>query len=166
MEKRYKCKAFSKSICLSLLIPFYIYRYLISGFGAYQSDTSLVITDIITALRWIKNNIISFGGNPSEITLLGHSHGAALVNYLLLSKLGKGKKIIFLIMLRFPKFSFIDHLDTKPTQKSTFLHFISYIYERRKVNLILYTLYTLLFCFSFFCEDESCVYVFDGGVYT
>lgn len=79
-------------------IPFHLktnaaslYRYLISGFGAYQSDTSLVITDIITALRWIKTNIISFGGNPSEVTLLGHSHGAALVNYLLLSKLGKGK---------------------------------------------------------------------------
>ncbi|XP_063708725.1 neuroligin-1-like [Culicoides brevitarsis] len=66
------------------------YRLGILGFGAYQSDTSLVITDIITALRWIQTNIISFGGNPSEVTLMGHSHGAALVNYLLLSKFGKG----------------------------------------------------------------------------
>uniref|UniRef100_A0A336M8Z5 CSON013526 protein n=1 Tax=Culicoides sonorensis TaxID=179676 RepID=A0A336M8Z5_CULSO len=66
------------------------YRLGILGFGAYQSDISLVITDIITALSWIKTNIISFGGNSNEVTLLGHSHGAALVNYLLLSKLGKG----------------------------------------------------------------------------
>lgn len=69
----------------------------IPGFGAYQSDTSLIITDIISALQWIKDNIISFGGNPNQITLIGHGTGAALVNYLLVSKLSKGMYICWLI---------------------------------------------------------------------
>lgn len=138
------------------------YRYLISGFGAYQSDTSLVITDIITALRWIKTNIISFGGNPSEVTLLGHSHGAALVNYLLLSKLGKGKRkkrSSFIIMLRFPYFTFIDHLAFNTHTHTMVLRHkidIPSFCRRKKVNLIYECVLGryLLFCFC-----DACVYI-------
>ncbi|XP_073423363.1 cholinesterase-like [Dendrobates tinctorius] len=37
------------------------------------------------ALRWVHENIASFGGNPDSVTLLGHSCGAACVGLHLLS---------------------------------------------------------------------------------
>lgn len=43
------------------------------------------------ALRWVRENIAAFGGDPTKITLMGHDTGAALVNFLLLAPYGKGK---------------------------------------------------------------------------
>ncbi|XP_026672257.1 neuroligin-2-like [Ceratina calcarata] len=41
-------------------------------------------------LRWVRENIAAFGGDPTKITLIGHDTGAALVNLLLLAPYGKG----------------------------------------------------------------------------
>ena len=38
--------------------------------------------DLLTALTWIKTNIAHFGGNPDDVTLLGHQQGASLVTAL------------------------------------------------------------------------------------
>lgn len=48
------------------------------------------LLDILHALRWVQANILSFGGNPGNVTLGGQSAGArnALAAYL--SPLGKG----------------------------------------------------------------------------
>lgn len=48
------------------------------------------LLDILHALRWVQKNIVSFGGNPGNVTLAGQSAGArnALAAYL--SPLGKG----------------------------------------------------------------------------
>ena len=46
--------------------------------------------DQMMALKWVKNNISSFGGDPDNITIMGQSSGAMSVQQLCLSPLTKG----------------------------------------------------------------------------
>ena len=46
--------------------------------------------DQLTAIRWIRNNIRSFGGDPDNITIMGQSAGAMSVQQHCLSPLSKG----------------------------------------------------------------------------
>jgi para-nitrobenzyl esterase len=46
--------------------------------------------DQLTAIKWIKKNIKSFGGNPNNITIMGQSAGAMSVQQLCLSPVTKG----------------------------------------------------------------------------
>ncbi|XP_041565227.1 neuroligin-4, X-linked isoform X1 [Drosophila elegans] len=48
------------------------------------------LLDQIAALHWIKENIGAFGGDNSRVTLMGHSTGAACVNYLMVSPVASG----------------------------------------------------------------------------
>jgi para-nitrobenzyl esterase len=48
------------------------------------------ILDMIAALKWVQENIASFGGDPDNVTIQGQSAGASAVNVLLLSPLAKG----------------------------------------------------------------------------
>ncbi|KAI4459590.1 carboxylesterase [Holotrichia oblita] len=48
------------------------------------------LKDQIFALKWVRNNIKAFGGNPNQITIFGESAGAASVSYLVLSPLSHG----------------------------------------------------------------------------
>ena len=47
-----------------------------ASFGNYA------IEDVIAALRWTRQNIKAFGGDPDQITLMGQSAGAIMVSYL------------------------------------------------------------------------------------
>ena len=46
--------------------------------------------DQLAALKWIKQNIAEFGGNPDDITIMGESAGAMSVDLLVSSPLVKG----------------------------------------------------------------------------
>ncbi len=44
--------------------------------GALAEASNLGLQDIITALRWVRENIARFGGDPGNVTVTGHSAGA------------------------------------------------------------------------------------------
>lgn len=46
--------------------------------------------DMIQALKWVKNNVAGFGGDPDTVTISGQSAGSMNVNALLKSPLAKG----------------------------------------------------------------------------
>ncbi|MFK0171509.1 carboxylesterase/lipase family protein [Streptomyces sp. NPDC090306] len=46
--------------------------------------------DTVACLKWIRNNIAAFGGDPERVTLAGWSHGSSFVNILMISKLARG----------------------------------------------------------------------------
>ncbi|KAL0838587.1 hypothetical protein ABMA28_016679 [Loxostege sticticalis] len=48
------------------------------------------LKDQTSALRWVQNNIMMFGGNPESVTLAGLSAGGASVHYHYLCPLSKG----------------------------------------------------------------------------
>jgi para-nitrobenzyl esterase len=75
------------------------YRLGIFGFFAhpelaeeneYGSCGNYALFDQIAALKWVKANISSFGGNPDNITIGGQSAGSASVGALLASPLAAG----------------------------------------------------------------------------
>ena len=48
------------------------------------------LLDQLAALRWIRNNIGAFGGNPHRVTIFGESAGGISVSILAASPLGRG----------------------------------------------------------------------------
>ena len=75
------------------------YRLGVLGFFAHPGLTkesphhaagNYGLADQILALRWVRENIAKFGGNPANVTIFGESAGASDVNALIASPLTKG----------------------------------------------------------------------------
>jgi para-nitrobenzyl esterase len=74
------------------------YRVGIFGFFAYHELTkesghnasgNYGLMDQIAALKWVRKNILSFGGDPNNVTIAGQSAGSMSVNCLVASPLAK-----------------------------------------------------------------------------
>lgn len=51
------------------------------------------LKDQVLVLKWIKQNIAQFGGDPDSVTVFGESAGGASTHYLMLSPMSKGMKV-------------------------------------------------------------------------
>ncbi|WP_343561706.1 carboxylesterase family protein [Sphingobacterium sp.] len=56
----------------------------------YATSGNNGILDCLAALKWVKNNIAEFGGDPDKVTIMGESAGAKLVSALVVTPLSKG----------------------------------------------------------------------------
>lgn len=70
-------------------------NYRLGAFGFFTADTedapgNMALHDQLLALRWVRDNIRNFGGDPNQVTLFGVSAGAISANLHLLSPLSRG----------------------------------------------------------------------------
>jgi para-nitrobenzyl esterase len=67
------------------------YLYLDEVGGDYFSGSGMAgMLDIELALKWVRDNIAAFGGNPNNVTIFGESGGGAKVSTLLAMPSSKG----------------------------------------------------------------------------
>lgn len=53
-------------------------------------DSNIGLHDVLAALRWVRDNIAAFGGDPERVTLFGESAGAGIVTTLLATPAAEG----------------------------------------------------------------------------
>lgn len=95
-EPRYDGENFAKK---GIIVVSVNYRLGVFGFFSHRelTKTSGVnasgdygLMDQIAALRWVKQNIAAFGGDPEKVTIAGESAGSLSVSALMASPLAKG----------------------------------------------------------------------------
>src|SRR6201998_4774331 len=53
-------------------------------------DSNIGLRDVLAALRWVRDNIAAFGGDPQRVTLFGESAGAGIITTLLAAPAAEG----------------------------------------------------------------------------
>ena len=93
-EKHFDCPSWPKYDVIGVTIN---YRLGPLGFACIEEQVDVEgktgnfgLYDQIAAIKWVKNNIKAFGGNPDNITIMGQSAGAMSVQQLCISPLTNG----------------------------------------------------------------------------
>jgi para-nitrobenzyl esterase len=82
-------------------VVFVVINYRVGVFGffahpelskesGHNASGNYGLMDQLAALKWVKQNIKNFGGDPGNVTIAGQSAGSMSVNCLVASPLGKG----------------------------------------------------------------------------
>lgn len=58
--------------------------------GTFNYPGNLAFKDQVLALKWVRNNIAKFGGDPTSVTLMGNSAGAFSVTAHMVSPMSRG----------------------------------------------------------------------------
>ncbi|XP_055917775.1 venom carboxylesterase-6-like [Eupeodes corollae] len=58
--------------------------------GTSDAPGNAGLKDQVLALRWVKDHIRNFGGNPNSVTLLGYSAGSVSVGFHMMSPMSRG----------------------------------------------------------------------------
>ncbi|XP_058453744.1 juvenile hormone esterase-like [Malaya genurostris] len=77
----------------NVVVVSFNYRLGILGYfstGDSHAQGNWGMKDCVEALRWVRDNIAAFGGNPNDVTIFGESAGGAAVHYLVLSPMATG----------------------------------------------------------------------------
>lgn len=93
-EKEFDGEAFAKR---GVILATINYRLGLFGFFAHKwimdvegHSGNMGVLDAIQAIKWLRENIASFGGNPDKITIAGQSAGGMTVQTIISSPLSKG----------------------------------------------------------------------------
>ncbi|XP_041961813.1 LOW QUALITY PROTEIN: cocaine esterase-like [Alosa sapidissima] len=81
------------SVHQNVVVVLIQYRLGLMGFFSTGDDNApgnMGFLDQVAALRWVQENIQSFGGDPSSVTIFGESAGAVNVSMQVLSPLSNG----------------------------------------------------------------------------
>ena len=71
-------------------LGFFNMAQLKGGANAPEDSGNFALLDIIQALKFVKNNIAAFSGDPGNVTIMGQSAGSTNVNALIVSPLAAG----------------------------------------------------------------------------
>ena len=66
------------------------YRLGLFGFLYLGDEGNVGLLDQVAALRWVRDNIAAFGGDPAAVTVMGESAGAMSIAYLLAMPAARG----------------------------------------------------------------------------
>lgn len=95
-EPRYNGESMAKKGIVAVTVN---YRLNVFGFLAhpelsaeapYKASGNYGLLDQLAALKWVKENIAAFGGDPNKVTIAGESAGSIAVSYQMASPLAKG----------------------------------------------------------------------------